>query len=143
MADPGIKKVIIAKKNLPSIFGTHQKYVVRYRIVSEDRNRTSHWSAQYKLNAPAITNINHSISVDATANTIKLVWDEVSNISGYDIYVKWDSGSWSHITTTTNNNYTCLIKDSSTSVQFAVQVPTFPKSRFVQSTLFETVSTSL
>jgi hypothetical protein len=49
MADAGIKKVIISKKNLPSIFGTDQKYVVRYRIVSEDRNRTSHWSAQYKL----------------------------------------------------------------------------------------------
>lgn len=143
MADAGIKKVIIAKKNLPSIFGTDQKYVVRYRIVSEDRNRTSHWSAQYKLSAPTTESINHSISVDSSANTIRLVWDEVSNISGYDIYVKWDSGSWTHINTATTNNYTCLIKNGATYVQFAVQVPTFPKSRFSPSTLFETVSTSL
>lgn len=143
MADAGIKKVIIAKKNLPSIFGTDQKYIVRYRIVSEDRNRTSHWSAQYKLNAPTVAGINHSISVDATANTIRLVWDEPNNISGYDVYVKWDSEPWTYLTTATNNNYTCLIKDSATAVQFAIQVPTFPKSRFVPSTLFETVSTSL
>jgi hypothetical protein len=143
MADAGIKKVIIQKKNLPSVFGTDQKYVVRYRIISEDKNRTSHWSAQYKLNAPAVSTVSHSISVDEAANVVKLVWNDVTNIPGYDVYVKWDSGSWAYLTTANTNNYTCLIKDSSTTVQFAVQVPTFPKSRFSQSTLFETVSTSV
>ena len=48
MADAGIKKVIVQKKNLPSISGTNNKYIIRYRIVSEDRNRTSHWSPQHK-----------------------------------------------------------------------------------------------
>lgn len=143
MADAGIKKVIVSKQNLPSIFGTDQKYIVRYRIISEDRNRSSHWSAQYKLNAPSTETINHSVAVDSASNTIRLVWDQVNNLSGYDIYVKWDSGSWQHLGTVNVNNYSCLIKDSATAVTFAVQVPTFPKSRFLASTLFETVSTAV
>jgi hypothetical protein len=143
MADAGIKKVVILKKNLPGIFGTENKYVIRYRIVSEDRNRTSHWSPQYKVSAPSLQAVNHSISVNSTTNVINLVWDQVSDISGYDIYVKWDSGSWEYLGTSNSNSYSCLIKNSSTSVMFSVQVPTFPKNRFTASTIFTTVSTAL
>jgi len=143
MADSGIKKVVILKKNLPGIFGTENKYVIRYRIVSEDRNRTSHWSPQYKVSAPSLQAVNHSISVNSTTNVINLVWDQVSDISGYDIYVKWDSGSWEYLGTSNSNSYSCLIKNSSTSVMFSVQVPTFPKNRFTASTIFTTVSTAL
>lgn len=143
MADPGIKKVVILKKNLPEIFGTENKYIIRYRVVSEDRNRISHWSPQYKINAPTIQTVNHSIAVDSATNVIRLVWDQVKDISAYDIYVKWDSGSWEYLGVSNTNSYSCLIKQSSTSVMFAVQVPTFPKTRFTSSTIFTTVSTSL
>ena len=143
MADAGIKKVIVQKKNLPSISGTNNKYIIRYRIVSEDRNRTSHWSPQYKVGAPAITTINHSISVDSVANVVRLVWDQVQDISAYDIYVRWGSGSWEYIGQSSTNTYSCLIKDSATQVTFAAQIPTFPKGRFTASTLFQTVLTDL
>lgn len=143
MADAGIKKVIILKKNLPSLSGTDHKYVVRYRVVSEDKNRTSHWSPQHKIVAPTTNTVNHSISVDSTANVIRLVWDQVADISGYDIYVKWDAGSWEYLGTASSNTYSCLIKNSATAVTFAVQVPTFPKNRFISSTIFQTVLTSL
>ena len=143
MADPGIKKVIVQKKNLPSISGIDNKYIVRYRIVSEDKNRTSHWSSQYKVGAPSIATINYSISVDSASNVIRLVWDQVKDISGYDIYVKWDSGSWEYVDELTTNTYSCLIKDSATKVTFAVQTPTFPKTRFTAATLFQTVLTDV
>jgi hypothetical protein len=143
MADAGIKKVIVQKKNLPSISGINNKYIVRYRIVSEDKNRTSHWSPQYKVGVPTIATINHSISVDSAAKVIRLVWDQVPNISGYDIYVKWDSGSWEYIGVSVTNTSSTLIKTGASQVMFAVQSPTFPKIRFTASTLFETVLTSL
>ena len=143
MADQGIKKVIVLKKNLPALFGIDHNYIVRYRIVSEDKNRTSHWSAQNKAIPPTTATVNHSISVDSAASVIRLVWDQVDSISEYDIYVKWDSGSWVYLGGSSSNSYSCLIKNSSSSVKFAVQVPTFPKERFTSSTIFETVSTSL
>lgn len=138
MADSGIKKVIIQKKNLPSVFGTDNKYIVRYRIVSEDRNRVSHWSPQYKLSPNTVQAINYAMSVDTSLNIITLVWAQVQDLSEYDIYVKWDAESWEYLGPTYSNTYSCLIKEGITEVMFAVQVPTFPKNRFTTSTLFET-----
>jgi hypothetical protein len=43
MADANIKKVTIKKSSLPPIDHDSQKYNIRYRIVSEDKNRNSHW----------------------------------------------------------------------------------------------------
>jgi hypothetical protein len=143
MADAGIKKVIIQKKNLPSISGVDNKYIVRYRIISEDKNRTSHWSSQYKVGAPSISTVKHSLSVDSESDVIRLVWDQVKDISGYDIYVKWDSGSWEYIGNQSTNTYSCLVKDLATQVMFAVQTPTFPKTRFSAATLFQTVLTDV
>lgn len=52
MADKNIKKNIILKKDLPSFIGdpSQLKYDLRYRIISEDKNRLSHWSPILTLN---------------------------------------------------------------------------------------------
>jgi hypothetical protein len=42
------KKVILEKKDLPPL-SPDGKYLIRYRIISEDKNRTSHWSPIYAL----------------------------------------------------------------------------------------------
>jgi len=46
MPDKNIKKNIILKKDLPSVIGdnTTLNYEIRYRVISEDKNRLSHWS---------------------------------------------------------------------------------------------------
>jgi hypothetical protein len=50
MADIGIKKAVVLSDNLPESPTLPEEYLVRYRIVSEDRNRRSHWSPIYYLN---------------------------------------------------------------------------------------------
>lgn len=42
-----IKKVIIPLSELPADSPILDGYLVRFRIVSEDKNRTSHWSPIY------------------------------------------------------------------------------------------------
>jgi hypothetical protein len=46
MPDKNIKKNIILKKDLPNVIGddTSLNYEIRYRMISEDKNRLSHWS---------------------------------------------------------------------------------------------------
>jgi hypothetical protein len=44
MPDAGIKKVTIFKNELPAVNANNVSYSVRYRIVSEDKNRFSAWS---------------------------------------------------------------------------------------------------
>lgn len=141
--DPGIKKVIIPKESLPSILGSDHKYIVRYRIVSDDRNRSSHWSPQYKLAAQTVNQIGYSVIVEQDVNVVRLVWENVPNVSEFYVYVKWDGSDWEFAGSSITNNYTGLIKAGAPRFTFAVQVPTFPKQRFSSATLFETALTEL
>jgi hypothetical protein len=135
--------VIIPKKDLPALFGETSQYIVRYRFVSEDKNRTSHWSPQYKLDAPEIVNIEHSISANTELNVVNVVWDAQPDMSTYDVYIKWAGEDWKFVSTVSTTSYSFLIKTGASGVQVAIQVPTFPKERFTQSTLFETELVSL
>jgi hypothetical protein len=42
--DPGIKKVTVPSQDLPNLGQGQTKYLVRFRFVSDDKNRVSHWS---------------------------------------------------------------------------------------------------
>jgi hypothetical protein len=141
--DKGIKKIIISKKNLPAFFGKTSQHIIRYRFVSEDKNRTSHWSPQYKINVLEVPNIEHSISANTELNVVDVVWNAQQDMSAYDVYIKWENEEWLFISTVSTTLYSFLIKNGASGVQVAVQAPTFPKERFNQSTLFETELVSL
>lgn len=100
MADQGIKKVIVPQANLPTINSEINGYALRYRVVSEDRNRLSHWSTLYFL-LPNYTYVSGDIVISKQANHVSLIWDPVSlEISGnyirkareFDIWAKWGKG---------------------------------------------------
>lgn len=143
MADSGIKKVIISKKDLPPISGEQKGYIVRYRIASEDKNRYSHWSPQHKVQVAAQTQIPFSLTVDSVKNTVSLIWNVVDGISSFDIYTNINSGGWVYSTTVFTNSYSNILPSTATSVQIAVQIPTYPKKRYSDSTLFVTDSTAI
>ena len=42
--DPGIRKVTVPLQSLPDLNPGQTKYLVRFRLVSDDKNRVSHWS---------------------------------------------------------------------------------------------------
>ena len=136
--DPGIKKVVIQKSSLPQISGENQNYSLRFRVVSEDKNRSSHWSTKYRLAVPNIAQIDYRVAVDQSHDTVTAIWTpEVGTKSEFDVYVKWDNEAWQFASTVFTTTYSTIIKTGATHVQIAVQVPTFPKKRFSGSTLFE------
>jgi hypothetical protein len=99
VSNPIVKKVIIKKQDLPAFSGKLQSYLVRYRVVSEDRNRASHWSPRYKVNVipeidreivPPESWIPHSLVVSENKQIVNLVWTPPANLkSDFDLYVKW------------------------------------------------------
>lgn len=143
MADSGIKKVVISKKDLPPISGEQKGYVVRYRIASEDKNRYSHWSPQYKVQVAPQTEIPFSLTVDSVKNTVALIWNVIEGISSFDVYTKINGGEWTYSATVFTNSYSSIVSSTTTSVQIAVQIPTYPKKRYSDSTLFVTPSTAI
>jgi len=105
MADAGIKKIRVLQKDLPAINADIEGYSFRYRVVSDDRNRSSHWSPIITLNTD-YTYTPGSISFNKNGSIAQQAWDAVTiskngnlirQAHEYDIWVKWDrndNGDW-------------------------------------------------
>lgn len=135
MANSSIKKVIIKKEDLPAFNGLTQAYTVRYRVVSEDKNRTSHWSPYYSVAKEAPEQV--ACSVQVVDNSVTMVWKQpTSVIRQYDIYFKLNNGSWEYIASSTSTQFSTLIDESTTSIQVAIQLPTYPRQYFPLAAIF-------
>jgi len=87
------KKVTIEKKDLPPLT-PDGKYLIRYRIISNDRNRTSHWSPIYTLNATSLIKTVTS-NIEVTPSDIIVTWGDANKAALYDIFVSYKiGGTW-------------------------------------------------
>jgi hypothetical protein len=135
MSNPVVKKVIIKKEDLPAFNGLSQNYLVRYRIVSEDKNRSSHWSPYYSLINAQSQQV--ACSVQVVNNVVTMIWKKPQLAgSQYDIYFKIDGGAWEYVGSSTSTQFLTLIDESATKIQVAVQVPTYPKQYFSLAAIF-------
>jgi hypothetical protein len=114
-----VKKAIIQKESLPPVDSESAGYVVRYRIISEDKNRTSHWSPTFVTNAVPVISVNGALSI--TSSIITAVWGDELNRPAYDVFVKFDSGSFFYHGTTPIHTYQFL-NTGTTSVHVKVQI---------------------
>lgn len=138
-----IKKAIVPKASLPPLNGINQSYYVRYRIITEDKNRTSHWSQRYTLipSPPEqipLSQTSISIAGTGTTRAVTLVWTPPSTLNSqyFDIYVKIGSGQYEYKTTVSTNTY-AMTASLNSQVSIVVQIPTYPKTIFTSATLFE------
>lgn len=142
MADSQVKKVIIKKEDLPAFNGTTQSYTVRYRIVSEDKNRNSHWSPYYSVAKEAPEQV--ACSVQVIENSVTMVWKQpTSTVKEYDVYFKLNNGSWTYIASSTSTQFSTLIDESSTTIQVAIQLPTYPRQYFPLAAIFTSAQITL
>jgi hypothetical protein len=130
VAEPTIKKVIIKKEDLPAFNGTTGEYSVRYRIVSEDKNRYSHWSPYYSLAVGVLPTVQCSVVV--TNKVVNMVWQQPSGLAvkQYDIYFKTGTGptaEWQYMASTTTTQFSTLIADTVSTLTVSVQLPVYPK----------------
>jgi hypothetical protein len=99
-----VKKFKTPNAQLPPISAENQGYSVRYRVISSDRNRTSHWSPVYLLQ-PGYTFVPGDIQFNKAGSIASIVWDavEITKIEDattysirkaleYDFWVRWDRG---------------------------------------------------
>lgn len=114
-----VKKAIVPKKDLPPIDFDTGSYIVRYRIISEDKNRTSQWSPTFVTDVLPIESVTGALSI--TETIITAVWDDELNRPSYDIFIKFDSGSFFYHGTNTVHSYSFL-NTGTTSVHVKVQV---------------------
>lgn len=123
MATSKIKKVRVPKNDLPPA-GPNNSYLIRYRVVSEDRNRSSHWSQLYNLSASAPTNVSGSLSL-LNDSAVVVTWDD--NRSGYDLFVKVDNGPWRLQESPKTHGAIFLKPQINTEISVAVQIESYLK----------------
>lgn len=123
MADAGIKKVTVLNEDLPIINSEIAGYGVRYRIVSEDRNRVSHWSPVYFLDAQ-YTYVAGQIKFAKTSDVVTATWDKVEikrgdtslgKVRDYEVWIKWGkagNGDWIYDGKSQTNTTNFIIPDT-------------------------------
>lgn len=136
MADYGIKKVTIFKDNLPPI-GPLKDYHLRYRIVSDDKNRVSHWSPAYSLIVDNPSMVQGA--VEMTTKSVNVTWADAPNNSdkeAYDIFVKFDNGQYFYHGSSYSHSYGFL-NQATTSVSVIIQIEGINKSLNNSLKIFE------
>ena len=125
MADAGIKRVIIKKSSLPAVDNNKVGYVFRYRVVSEDKNRTSQWSPINLVLDNSITSVAGTVQV--SSSVISSVWGDELNRPKYDVFVGFDGATATYHGTTPIHSYQ-FIKTGTTNVRVIIQVESSEKT---------------
>ena len=125
MADAGIKKVIIKKASLPALDHDKVGYIFRYRIVSEDKNRTSQWSPINLVLDDSITAVAGAVQV--STSVISAVWGDELSRPKYDVFVGFDGVTATYHGTTPIHSYQ-FIKTGTTNVRVIIQVESSEKT---------------
>jgi len=140
MADANIKKTRILKSALPPIDSDTLKYNTRYRVISEDKNRTSHWSPIY--NSDGVDLIVTSGAVSRAGNVITAVWEDQNDFPEYDVFVKFDSSEFFYHGKSKVHSYSFL-KTGTTSVRVKVQIVSSKKEIKAALNIFDSGTVSL
>jgi hypothetical protein len=119
-----IKKAKISKDSLPTINSTTGTYSVRYRIISEDKNRTSAWSSVYSVD-PNYVYVPGKVNISSSSGVVRAAWDAVTVNIGtnairqakdYDVWIKWSKpdgfGDWIYVERISSNSTAFVVPDT-------------------------------
>lgn len=137
MADAGIKKVVIPKSSMPSVNDANE-HLVRFRIVSDDRNRYSQWSPIYLVSGTSVQEIDADSFTSGRIVTI--AWSDSQSRGSYDIFVKFDNDEYSYHGTANSTQYSFIIPSAMSAIetfQYAIQVAGVSQSYNSSLVLYE------
>jgi len=140
MADSNIKKLRIPKSSIPPIDHDTSKYNVRYRVISEDKNRVSHWSPIY--NSEGQTVIGTTGALFVTDEIITAVWGDENNHPEYDIFVSFDGNPFFWHGTSSVHSYSFL-NEGTTTVRVKIQLSSSKKQIKAGLGIFDSGSINL
>lgn len=134
----GQQKVILSREDLPAVSklsdGSYG-YIMRYRIISEDQNRYSHWSPVREMQVPIPGQVGGEIA--SVGDIAQVVWGDEEDRPSYDVFVSLDGGDYFYHGTTPTHQYSFLIEPGAITLRVAVQIESTNKERSDYITIFE------
>jgi|LakMenEpi03Aug12_release.lakeMendotaPanAssembly.Ray.scaffolds.fasta_scaffold01813_19 hypothetical protein len=132
-----IKRVKILKKDLPFRNSTTNSYNIRYRIVEEEGNKSSHWSPIYNIYIPKENIVDAVLSFDPSTKVFNLVWQPDESDISFDVYISYDNKqTWQYINTAYSPYYSGIVKPTATNFAVWVQKTTYPKLESERARLY-------
>lgn len=129
-----IQRVVIPISSLPPV-NEDGAYSIRYRVISEDQNRISHWSPIYNITPyqDGIVPVNAEIVINGNIATI--VWENSTNTTYYDIFIGYGlESNLSYVATTNLNMYSFIVTGvAPTTIYATIQVAS--SSRIISNSL--------
>ena len=119
MADKGIKNVIIKKDLLGKVTSSNSR-VVRFRLVSEDKNRKSAYSKIFITGSEAVIIGPGDLNIIGNSVIVNWATGQVSVQIVYDVFAGFDGATPTYIGSTASQNYSFL-KNGTQSVRVIVQ----------------------
>ena len=128
-------RIAIPVTNLPPVSSSAQ-HVVRFRIVSEDRNRVSDWSPIFLLNSvgqiPSASASYKLIDSGSTPKLLTLTWSggyipthKDLDDGHHDVFVSWNEGPFEYLGREVGNFFSVRAKTGANRAQFLVQVGSY------------------
>jgi hypothetical protein len=147
MVDVGIKKVTILKEELPALATLGEDvygHFLRYRIVSEDKNRFSHWSKITPVEVFSSDSLPPQVvgelvisGLSASGIPITIIWDDELNRPKYDIFVSLDNGDFFYHGTSPIHTYSLIVPAETLLLNVAIQIESIVKERSEVLTICE------
>ena len=130
----GNRKVRVLPKDLPPVIKLDTDiygYLVRQRVIAEDRNRFSPWSQVIPVPTFDIDNLPAIVAGDISlaGSSVIIVWDDAADRPEYDIFVSWDGGDYEYHGTSPIHTYSVVNTESAVEIDVAIQVSSIEKER--------------
>lgn len=146
----------------PNINGDH---IFRFRIISEDRNRSSQYSTLYTIESKGqIWPLESSFEVSSSGSVTTVYWDTPSyynvgasavgasvlhnhesewKIHPSDIFVSWDGGDYEYFGRSIDSNISIIRRLDATTLKVRIQVANHPPTVSDKFKILETDTISL
>lgn len=121
-----IKKIVIPKQDLTPVDGANQ-YLVRFRVISDDRNRISEWSSIFAINGFGVPSLSNArVAYFSSGSVVTIVWEGLPLGSQFDIFVSTDGSTPTYHGTTSDTRYV-FINSAEDNYKFSIQVSSIAK----------------
>lgn len=151
-------RFVIPVDQLPPVSSSAQ-HVVRFRVISEDRNRVSDWSPILILNSngqiPSASVSYKLVESGSTPKILTVIWsgEYIAYHKGldsnqHDVFVSWNEQPYEYLGRETGNSFSIQAPSGVNRAQFFIQVASYnsihpPSSVPVRSELLKIVETKL
>ena len=129
----GLRKATILRQDLPPVVrftDNSYGYLVRHRIVSEDRNRFSAWSPVEKVVAFDSENLPGTVvgNLIIQGSNVGIVWGDAIDRPRYDIFISNDGGLYKYHGTSPIHSYSIINEEATSTIDAIIQIESVEKA---------------